>query len=184
MNLNDIQIDGIKLISNPLFQDNRGYFSVSYNELECEKLCGIKFLQDNISCSKVNVIRGLHMQYNPPQTKLVTCVHGEIIDVVVDLRIQSPTFKKYFMINLKGESGDALLVPHGFAHGFCSIVDGSVVMYKVDNYYNKGGEIAINYLDKDIGIDWGIKDPILSERDASAPFLRDIMGSLTNNFGI
>tara|TARA_B100001758_G_C18403328_1_gene610406 strand:+ start:1795 stop:2343 length:549 start_codon:yes stop_codon:yes gene_type:complete len=161
--------DGLVLISPDSFSDSRGEFYESYNKKVFFDLIGdIKFVQDNISKSKKNTIRGLHFQ-NPPftQSKLVTCLSGSIIDIVVDLRKKSSTFgccKKTF---LNEKNKKQLFVPKGFAHGFSVTSEHAIVSYKVDNYYNKKFENGILWNDKLLNIDWEIDKSklIVSKKD-------------------
>jgi dTDP-4-dehydrorhamnose 3,5-epimerase len=161
------------VISPAVFEDERGYFFEAYNKNKLSELgININFVQDNQSFSKKGTLRGLHYQ-NPPfaQTKLVRVLQGEIIDVAVDLRKESPTFGKSFGILLSEENKKQLFVPQGFAHGFSVISETAVVMYKCDQYYNKASEGGIRYDDPALNIDWGIdlKDAIVSEKDLILP---------------
>lgn len=153
--------------------DERGYFFEAYNRSKFEDLgVQIDFVQDNQSFSKKGTLRGLHYQ-NPPfaQTKLVRVLEGEIMDVVVDLRKDSPTFGKHFGIVLSAENNKQLLVPQGFGHGFSVLSETAVVLYKCDQYYNKGSEGGIRYDDAILNIDWGIDlaAAIVSEKDVLLP---------------
>ncbi len=133
------------------------------------------FVQDNQSYSAhKDTIRGLHFQNAPmAQTKLIRCTKGVIVDTVVDLRSDSPTYKKWFSIELSAENKKQLYIPKGFAHGFLTITDDVEVQYKVDEFYSKEHDRSIRFDDPDIGVDWGIENPILSEKDLSAPLLKD-----------
>jgi dTDP-4-dehydrorhamnose 3,5-epimerase len=166
-------IKDLVVISPAVFEDERGYFFEAYNKNKLSELgININFVQDNQSFSKKGTLRGLHYQ-NPPfaQTKLVRVLQGEIIDVAVDLRKESPTFGKSFGILLSEENKKQLFVPQGFAHGFSVISETAVVMYKCDQYYNKASEGGIRYDDPALNIDWGIdlKDAIVSEKDLILP---------------
>lgn len=146
----------------------------SYNWNKLAEITGnsYNFVQDNLSKSRKNVIRGLHFQKPPyPQTKLVSCIRGAIIDVVVDLRKDSPTYKYHWNFELSSDNGRMLLVPQGFAHGFLTIEDDTIVSYKVDNYYHPETDGGINWL-SDLGINWpiGIEDAIISPKDEELPF--------------
>lgn len=173
MNLENTFIDDLVLITPKVFGDERGYFFESYNK---NKLSNegihIDFVQDNQSFSKKGTLRGLHYQ-NPPfaQTKLVRVLDGEIMDVAVDLRKESPTFGKHFSVVLSSENKKQLLVPQGFAHGFAVLSETAMVSYKCDQYYNKNSEGGICYDDATLNIDWGIdlKIAIVSEKDAILP---------------
>lgn len=156
--------------------DHRGWFMETYSEQDLKEH-GIHtaFVQDNHSYSaQKNTLRGLHFQTNPKaQTKLIRCVRGIIIDTVVDLRKHSKTYKKWFSIELSAENKKQLYIPKGFAHGFLTVTNDVEVQYKVDEFYSKENDRSIRYDDPEIGIDWGIENPILSEKDLSAPLLKD-----------
>jgi dTDP-4-dehydrorhamnose 3,5-epimerase len=164
------------IILNPIvFSDERGYFFEAYNQLKFKELgISINFVQDNQSFSQKGTIRGLHYQ-NPSfaQTKLVRVLQGEIIDVAVDIRKDSPTYGQHFAIRLSAENQKQLLIPHGFAHGFSVISDTAVVLYKCDQFYNKESEGGIRFDDPALNIDWGmdLKDAIVSEKDKVLPNL-------------
>ncbi len=169
--------DGLKLIQLQQFADNRGFFTERFAKSKFEA-AGIpsNYVQDNFSHSKAGVIRGLHFQRNPDQAKLVGCTNGKIIDVAVDIRIGSKTFGKYFSVELTSENGLMLYIPAGFAHGFAAITDADV-MYKVDGEYNKEGEGGIIYNDGVLNIDWGIKYPIVSEKDLKLNSWKDYLNN-------
>ncbi|GIZ07440.1 dTDP-4-dehydrorhamnose 3,5-epimerase [Flavobacterium sp. UMI-01] len=175
MNLETTFIKDLVVLTPTVFEDERGYFMESYNANKLKDLgVNIDFVQDNQSFSKKGTLRGLHYQ-NPPyaQTKLVRVLEGEIIDVAVDLRKDSPTFGKHFGIKLTAENKKQLLVPQGFAHGFSVISETAVVLYKCDQFYNKESEGGIRYDDPELNIDWGmdLKEAIVSEKDAVLPDL-------------
>lgn len=159
---------GLLVLQPKVFEDNRGYFYESYN-FDTFKSLGIKesFLQDNQSLStQKGVLRGLHFQNEPfAQAKLVRVVTGSVLDVVVDIRKESPTYGHHFSITLTGQNKTQLYIPRGFAHGFLTLENNSLFNYKCSNIYNKDSEDGILWNDTDLGIDWGIKDPILSEKD-------------------
>lgn len=160
-----------------VFGDERGYFFESYSKNKFDNLgIHIDFVQDNRSFSKKGTLRGLHYQ-NPPfaQTKLISVLQGEIVDVVIDLRKHSDTYGKSFSILLSAENRKQLLVPKGFAHGFSVISETAFVMYKCDEFYNKASEGGIKYDDPSLNIDWGmdLKDVIVSEKDQILPFIQD-----------
>lgn len=159
-----------------VFGDNRGWFSESYNEAVFKNNdIDIKFIQDNHSFSaEKGVLRGLHFQNNPhAQSKLVRCTRGRIWDVAVDLRKNSPTYLKWFGVELSSENHKMLLVPKGFAHGFVTLEDNCEVQYKVDSLYDKSSDRSIKYDDPAIGVKWPINDVILSDKDKNAPLLKD-----------
>jgi dTDP-4-dehydrorhamnose 3,5-epimerase len=180
MNIEKTDIDGLVVILPNVFGDNRGWFCETYSGIKLkEKLkeLGIDtvFVQDNQSYSALkNTLRGLHFQTNPKaQTKLVRCTRGEILDVAVDLRKNSPTYKKWYSIKLSAENKKQLYIPKGFAHGFVTLTDDVVIQYKCDEYYSPQNDRSIRFDDPEIGIDWGVKDPILSQKDIDAPLVKD-----------
>ena len=170
------KIDGVLIIEPDVFTDDRGWFSETYNKKKLEELgIGCDFVQDNSSFSKEKwTLRGLHLQNGPySQSKLVRCVRGAIMDVAVDVRKDSPTYKQWVSVELSEENKRQILIPKGFAHGFLTLTDNVEFQYKVDAYYNKGSERCINYSDPDLAIDWNVESPILLERDRNAPMLKD-----------
>ena len=173
MTLETTTIQDLVIINPTVFVDERGYFFEAYNKSKFSDLgITIDFVQDNQSFSKKGTLRGLHYQ-NPPfaQTKLVRVLQGEIIDVAVDLRKDSPTYGKHFSVLLSAENKKQLLVPQGFAHGFSVISETAVVLYKCDQYYNKQSEGGIRFDDAQLNIDWGmdLKDAIVSDKDLILP---------------
>lgn len=165
------------MIEPVVFQDNRGFFMETYSYREFEK-AGIKekFVQDNHSKSIKGVLRGLHFQIEPfAQSKLVRCIKGEIFDVAVDIRENSPTFKKWYGLVLSEENKKMLYIPKGFAHGFVVLSDIAEVEYKVDNFYSPEHERGIIWNDPEIKIEWPIQNPILSEKDAKLPTLEEFL---------
>lgn len=173
MNVEKTYIKELAVLVPAVFEDERGYFFEAYNKSKLEALgVHIDFVQDNQSFSKKGTLRGLHYQ-NPPfaQTKLVRVLDGEIMDVAVDLRKDSPTFGKHFKIVLSSENKKQLLIPQGFAHGFSVLSKTAVVLYKCDQYYNKESEGGILYDDATLNIDWGmdLKQAIVSEKDVLLP---------------
>lgn len=170
------KLAGIKLIEPVVHGDNRGFFMESYNQATFNKY-GINtvFVQDNHSLSaEVGVLRGLHYQLNPAaQSKLVRVISGEIFDVVVDIRRNSPTFGQWEGFVLSGSNKCQLLIPQGFAHGFCTLVPNCEIIYKVDQYYSPEHDRGIAWNDPALGIDWPTSTPILSEKDGKQPILAD-----------
>lgn len=158
---------GLLLLEPKVFKDDRGLFYESWQLEDYKKILGIKedFLQDNVSISTKNVLRGLHYQKN--QGQLVTVTYGKIFDVVVDIRFDSSTYKKYFSVVLDSEEPKQLYMPQGFAHGFCVLSDIAILNYKCTQYYNHTQEGGIIWNDPDIGINWGVNSPIISEKDAA-----------------
>ena len=173
MNIEQTAILDLVVLTPSVFEDERGYFFESYNKSKLEVLgIQIDFVQDNQSFSKRGTLRGLHYQ-NPPfaQTKLVRVLQGEIMDIAVDLRKESPTYGKYFGIVLSSENKKQLLVPQGFAHGFSVLSETAVVSYKCDQYYDKQSEGGIRFDDVTLNIDWGmdLATTIVSEKDMILP---------------
>lgn len=169
-------LEGAYLIEYFSVGDNRGGFSKSF-EKDIYKEAGIEFTLNEtfISVSAKNVIRGLHFQTNNPQAKLVSVPKGKVYDVIVDLRPDSPTFKKWEGYELSGQNHRALYVPRGFAHGFASLEDGTLMMYQCDGAYDKETDTGIRFDDPDIGIEWPISDEvaILSDKDLKLKSLRE-----------
>ena len=176
MKLINTQLPEVKLIEPQVFGDNRGWFYESYNYEKLKEL-GIDtvFLQDNRSFSaEKGTLRGIHFQKAPyAQTKLICCTKGEILDVAVDLRRGSPTYLKWISVILSQENKNMLYIPKGFGHGFVTLTDNVEVLYKVDGYYNRENDRSIRFDDEQIGVDWGIDCPVLSEKDKNAPLLCD-----------
>jgi len=178
MNLKDLKLAGLKLITPRLFQDERGFFFESYRQ-DFYGAQGVgPFVQDNVSFSRQNTIRALHFQSNPGQAKLVTCVQGEIWDVAVDLRKNSPTFMQWEGVVLNDQTHEQLYIPMGFAHGFCVLSLTARIHYKVSSLYNPKTERSIRWNDPDLNIDWPIQNPILSQRDQISPFLKEVQDVL------
>mgnify|MGYP001191839136 CR=1 FL=1 len=175
-------LNGVIIIEPTIFSDNRGWFMESYNSQKfLEYGLNFNFIQENHSYSaKKGTLRGLHFQLNPrAQTKLIRCTRGSIYDVVVDIRKNSPTFKKWVGIEINAVNKKQVLVPKGFAHGFLTLTDDTEVQYKVDEIYCPSLERSIIWNDPSIDIDWPIdSEPILSEKDISAPLFKEI----DNNF--
>ena len=167
MKINKTFIEDLLIIEPQLFKDDRGFFYETYNKKNFDKIIKTNFIQDNESKSNKGVVRGLHFQ-SPPfeQAKLVRCVNGKILDVAVDLRLNSKTYGKFFSIELSSENNNQLFIPKGFAHGFQVLSETAIVNYKVDEYYNLDSDSGIIWNDKDLSIDWNpdIK-PILSVND-------------------
>lgn len=183
MKVIETKIKDVLIIEPDIFEDNRGWFFESYNKEKLKKF-GINtdFIQDNHSFSaKKGTLRGLHLQNNPySQSKLVRCTKGTVLDVAVDLRKDSPTFKHWVSVELSENNKKQFFIPKGFAHGFITLTDNVEFEYKVDNYYNKESEVGIFYNDPDIGINWENDNPILIEKDANAPFLKDCDININN----
>jgi len=161
-------IQGVFTIEPMVFEDERGYFMESFNENQFNEQTGlnISFVQDNESMSSAGVLRGLHFQLPPyAQDKLVRVVKGSVVDVAVDLRSDSPTFGQHVKALLSEQNKKQFFVPKGFAHGFVVLENETIFSYKCSNFYQRDFEKSLSWNDPEIGIDWNIKDPILSEKD-------------------
>lgn len=169
------ELPGVLIVEPAVFHDQRGSFLESYVKARYEQ-AGIKceFVQDNTSVSGKGVLRGLHFQYPSPQAKLITVTSGQIFDVAVDIRRGSPTFLKWVGMILSATNHHQLFIPKGFAHGFLALTDGAVVDYMMDDYYDREADRALLWSDPAIGIKWPGENPILSQKDASAPRIADI----------
>lgn len=183
MNVIKTDFEGLCLIEPKVFADERGYFFESYNQHAFEK-AGLHytFIQDNQSKSCYGTIRGLHFQQGEhAQAKLVRVLEGKVLDVVVDLRKNSPQYGQHFAVELSAENNVQMLIPRGFAHGFSVLSETAVFAYKCDNVYNKESEGGLLYCDEALGIDWKIplEDAILSEKDKINPRLADIVSSFS-----
>ena len=173
MTIEKTAIKDLLIIKPTVFEDTRGYFFEAYNQVKFkENGIHYQFIQDNQSFSKRGVIRGMHLQINPfAQAKLVRVLEGEILDVAVDLRKNSPTYGQHVSVVLSAENKKQLMVPHGFAHGFSVLSETASVLYKVDQLYHKESERGIRYDDPTLAIDWQL-DPaevIVSEKDLVLP---------------
>ncbi len=171
-------LKGAYLYTPKIFEDNRGYFFESYNAKLFETI-GIRnnFVQDNQSYSKKGILRGLHFQKPPySQAKLVRVIVGTIWDVIVDLRLSSPTYKKWFGVELSDKNFKAIYIPKGFAHGFVVLSNEAIVSYKTDEFYSPASDGGIRYDDPDIRIEWPCKinEDLISTKDKNLPFLKDI----------
>ena len=176
MKIINTDIKDVIIIEPKVFGDKRGWFTETYSKEKFKDLgVDIDFIQDNHSfSSEKGTLRGLHFQLNPKsQSKLVRCTRGSMLDIVVDLRFGSPTYKKWIAVELTEENKKQLLVPKGFAHGFVTLTEGVEVEYKVDEYYSPENDRSIRYDDPEIGIDWEVTNPILSDKDLNAPLLKD-----------
>jgi len=178
MKIKETPLKDCYIIEPTIFKDDRGYFFEKFNEKKFEEISGMNghFVQDNISKSSYGVLRGLHLQKGEhAQAKLVSCLEGKVLDVAVDLRKDSPTFGKWFSIELTAENKLQLYVPKGFGHGFSVLSETAVFSYKCDNFYNKESEGAVYWNDADLNIDWQLplEDIILSEKDKLAPTFKE-----------
>lgn len=169
-------IEGLRIIHPDRFGDGRGWFMETYSKpkyaefgIDCD------FVQDNQSYSaRRGILRGLHFQNAPyAQAKLIRCTRGAVFDVAVDLRTGSPTYGKWYGLELSADNQTQFFIPRGFAHGFVTLTDDVEFQYKVDQVYSKEHDRSIRYDDPVLAVDWGIEDPILSDKDLNAPLLRD-----------
>jgi dTDP-4-dehydrorhamnose 3,5-epimerase len=169
------ELDGVLLIEPKVFEDPRGFFLETYHRDRYRQL-GITedFCQDNLSFSCRGTLRGLHYQYPHPQAKLVQVLQGEIVDVAVDMRRGSPTFGRTAVVRLSGENRRQLFIPQGFAHGFCVVSDTALFSYKCSDLYAPDCDRGVLWSDPDLAIEWPIKSPLLSAKDAKLPRLGDI----------
>lgn len=161
MKLIKTKIKNLLIVKTNIYKDHRGFFK----EVEKSRILKKKFIFDCVSFSKKNTLRGLHLQKENSQAKLITVVHGKILDVVVDLRKKSKTYGKYFSIEMSHKSDFSLFIPEGFAHGFMCLSKTCTVYYKCTNYRHQKSEITLKWNDKDLKIKWPTKKPILSKKD-------------------
>ena len=183
MKITKTKLDGVVIIEPDVFGDNRGFFMESWNKKKMEEAgLDYDFVQDNHSKSTVKgTLRGIHFQKgNKAQAKLVRCVKGAVLDVAVDLRKNSPTFKQWIGVELSEENKKQLLIPRGFGHGFVTLTDDVEFLYKADNYYAPEADAGIRWNDPEIGVEWGVINPILSEKDKKNPFFYE--GCIFNEY--
>jgi dTDP-4-dehydrorhamnose 3,5-epimerase len=176
-------IDGLLVIEPKIFKDKRGFFMETYNRQKYEA-AGITetFVQDNLSYSKKKTVRGLHFQIRRSQAKLVQAVAGEIFDVAVDLRPASTTFGKWTGARLSDKNGRQMYIPKGFAHGFCVLSEFALFYYKCSDFYAPDDEGGIIWSDQDIGIEWPVENPIISEKDKQYPNLANLAAEQLPSF--
>ncbi len=177
MEITESYLNGLFVIKPKVFEDARGYFFESYNNAVFEKAgLHLNFVQDNQSLSQKGVLRGLHFQ-NPPhaQGKLVRVIKGAVYDVAVDIRKNSPTYGKYFGLELTEQNKWMMYIPEGFAHGFLTLEDNTIFSYKCTNYYNKPSEGCLLWNDPAIGINWNVNEPLLSDKDKEGQLLKDFV---------
>ena len=175
MKVTETAIPGVLVVEPVVHRDARGFFLETWREKDY-RAAGISgpFVQDNHSRSSVGTLRGLHAQLTRPQGKLVRVIEGEIFDVAVDIRPQSPTFRRWVGERLNADDFRQLWVPPGFAHGFCVLTETAQVVYKCTEYYDRDDEITISWRDPEVGVVWPIADPLVSAKDREAPPLRDL----------
>lgn len=174
MNLTKTKLEGVYIVEPKVFGDERGWFMESYSKIKTPEI-DCDFVQDNHSYSKEKgTLRGIHFQNGEhAQAKLVRCIRGAVLDVAVDLRKGSSTYKQWVAVELSAENKKQLFIPRGFGHGFVTLTDDVEFVYKADNYYNYESDRSILWCDSDINVEWGIENPIISEKDAKAPVLKD-----------
>lgn len=173
-----LPLEGLVLVEPKVYADGRGFFLESYKESEFAA-AGIdeRFVQDNHSLSRKNVLRGLHFQRVPKaQGKLVRVIKGTVWDVAVDIRKDSPTFKRWHGVELSAENGLMLYIPPGFAHGFVALTDETHLMYKCTEEYDVALDTGIRWNDPDLAVDWPVKEPVLSLKDEELPMLKEVIG--------
>jgi dTDP-4-dehydrorhamnose 3,5-epimerase len=172
-------LEGVLLILPRRFEDDRGYFFESYNHARYARQgVDVAFVQDNASLSRRGVLRGLHFQYPRAQSKLVSVVSGEVYDVVVDLRPDSPTFGRSFGTVLSERAGRQMFIPEGFAHGFVALSEQAVFAYKCSEYYYPGDEYTLRWDDEELGIEWPVAEPLVSSKDAEGRSFEEIRSLL------
>lgn len=177
MDIIKTKLDGVVILIPKVFGDHRGFFMESWSRRTMEE-AGLyyDFVQDNHSLSTVKgTLRGIHFQKgDKAQAKLVRCVRGAVLDVAVDLRHDSPTYKQWVGVELSEENKRQLLIPRGFGHGFVTLTDHVEFLYKADNYYAPEADGGIRWNDPDIGVKWGVEHPVLSEKDQHNPCLNSL----------
>lgn len=174
MKLTKTKLEGVYIVEPQVFFDNRGWFMETYSRIKTPEI-DCDFVQDNQSYSKGRgILRGIHFQNGEhAQAKLVRCIRGVVLDVAVDLRKGSSTYKQWVAIELSSENKKQLFIPRGFGHGFLTLTDDVEFAYKADNYYNHESDRGILWCDLDINVQWNIENPIISEKDAKLPLLKD-----------
>ena len=175
MNVSPGELSGLVVIDLKVFGDARGFFLETWNA-RLYRECGLdaQFVQDNLSFSRRGTLRGLHFQNPTRQGKLVSVLQGEVFDVAVDIRRSSPTFGRWHGVTLSGEDKRQFYIPPGFAHGFLVLSETAMFHYKCTDFYSPQDELAIRWDDPALGIQWPVKEPLLSEKDGKAPLLQDL----------
>jgi dTDP-4-dehydrorhamnose 3,5-epimerase len=175
MKITKTKLPEVLIIEPDVFGDERGWFLETFSQSRYEQeATKVSFVQDNVSYSGKNVLRGLHFQNPQGQGKLVQVLSGEVFDAAVDIRVGSPTFGKWTGVRLSAGNHRQMYIPADFAHGFCVLSDSAIFSYKCTDYYNSSVELGIIWNDPDIGIGWPIDGPILSKKDSALPQLKDI----------
>ena len=175
MNIKETGLKGVLILEPDVFPDERGFFLETFNSARYQDagIC-VNFVQDNVSFSKKGVLRGLHFQHPQSQGKLVQVLSGQVFDVAVDIRIGSPTFGQWESFELSDANHRQIYIPPGFAHGYCVISETAIFSYKCTDFYNPATEGGIIWNDPELNIDWPIREPILSPKDAGYPRVKDI----------
>ncbi len=176
MEVEQTVLAGVILITPDVFADERGWFMESFEEKRYQEALGkdVRFVQDNVSFSRQHVLRGLHYQLPPfAQAKLVSVLSGEVLDVAVDIRHDSPTFGQHVAVKLSSDNHRQLFIPAGLAHGFVVLSETALFSYKCSQYYSKEHERGILWNDPDLGIAWGVTEPIMIEKDRQYPLLKE-----------
>ena len=174
MTITETILPGVYIIEPKVFGDARGWFMETYSKKKTPQIA-LDYVQDNHSYSEQKgTLRGIHFQYPPmEQAKLVRCVRGAIMDYAVDLRSDSATYKQWVSAELSAENKKQIFLPRGCGHAFVTLTSGAEVVYKTDNYYSPEHDGAVLWSDPEFGIDWGVENPVLSEKDKNAPPLKD-----------
>ncbi len=179
MRTSKTELEGVKIFEPTIFGDSRGYFLETFKAPKYRE-CGLDqdFAQDNLSISRKGALRGLHLQNPNQQGKLVMVLSGAVLDVAVDVRVGSPAFGRHVAVVLDDKTHRQLWIPRGFAHGFLVLSEEARFLYKCDALYDRGSEMSIRWNDPELSIDWGLEHPLLSEKDAAAPLLREVTDRL------
>lgn len=172
MKLIKTKLEGVYIMEPKVFGDERGWFMETYSKIKTPEI-GCDFIQDNHSYSKEKgILRGIHFQNGEhAQAKLVRCIRGAVLDVAVDLRKGSQTYMQWEAVELSAQNKKQLFIPRGFGHGFLTLTEDVEFVYKTDNYYNYESDRSIRWNDAEINVNWGIENPILSDKDKNAPLL-------------
>jgi len=175
MKVTETKLEGVYIVEPQVFGDARGWFMETYSKKKTPQIVN-EFVQDNQSYSaQKGTLRGIHFQSHPmEQAKLLRCSRGALLDVAVDLRPDSKTFKQWIAVELTAENKKQIFIPRGFGHGFITLEDDTEIIYKTDNYYSYEHDRAILWSDPEIGVDWGTDSPIVSEKDKIAPLLKEV----------
>jgi dTDP-4-dehydrorhamnose 3,5-epimerase len=182
MKVFNTEIPDVKIVEPNIYADERGHFLETYKESRYLAAgIGNRYVQDNLSVSYKGVLRGLHFQNPNPQGKLVSVLQGEVYDVAVDLRVNSPTFGKWIAVILSDSNRRQLWIPAGFAHGFQTVSEKAIFVYKCDNEYHQTSEHSLRWNDPSLGIPWPIEKPVMSAKDREAPLLQDLDEYLFRN---